>query len=916
MKVFMTPTLSQAEKNNGIGQIIHAEYTYLPEYGIEFVDSPEAADVIACHAGTAQSSRVDVAHVHGLYWTGDPGSGIYQHWHENANKKILDTCRRARFITVPSSWVGECFRRDMRLNPFIVGHGIDYSAWQPGTPGGYVLWNKNRPYDVCDPAPAAELARRGATVWSTFGPKEPVMNLTLIGMRPWEEMKTLIQSADIYLATTRETFGIGTLEAMAAGVPILGYRWGGTADLVKHQVTGYLVEPGDIEGLYEGYEWLRRHRKSTSRAAREFAKSRDWSNVIDAYYHIYEEALSPESADLAVVITCHNYAAYIGAAIESVLVQTDPAAEIIVIDDGSTDASREVIARYQDRIRVIFQENKGVAAARNLGVELAKSPFIICLDADDLLAPEYIQLVRAALLSDRSLGVAYTGLTMLWENGQQTKGAWPPEFSWESQATPHVPPSNCVPCAAAFRRSMWQRAGGYRQEYAPGEDAEFWTRGLSLGFTAKRVTEEGLFIYRLHGGSASKTKRYVSIDDYLPWMRDKRYPMAAPAAVAPEVRSYEDPLISVIIPVGPGHERCVSQALDSLAGQTFREWEALVIDDTGSLELGEFLTPYPFAKWNYRQGPTQGAGAARNRGIDLARAPYVFFLDADDELAPDALQKMLELSQKSGRYVFSDYYIVENGSGRRAIETPEFDPAAYLAERQIHGVTALVPTEWARKARFDPELIGWEEYDYFMQLIRQGFCGTRLPEPLYIYRTALGKRRKDSQAARSALLRIFESRYPGGMTMPGCCGGNAGPILDAKRLIERNTEMVETVQVQPVPGMVRMEFVGDWTGPVTFKANGRVYQGANHPLYKYLDCPPEDAPILERTGKFRRLVVVAPTPEAIEPEKPQLVNATEIESGSTDIVENAGEKQGSGPDSAKPIEETKVSKRKKAAAKK
>src|SRR3972149_7938361 len=101
-------------------------------------------------------------------------------------------------------------------------------------------------------------------------------------------MKELIESAELYLATTPETFGIGTLEAMICGVPVLGYNWCGTADLVRHKETGYLVEPGDINGLAEGVRWLSEHRKEIGVNAREFAKGFDWPEIMGQYFNVFE----------------------------------------------------------------------------------------------------------------------------------------------------------------------------------------------------------------------------------------------------------------------------------------------------------------------------------------------------------------------------------------------------------------------------------------------------------------------------------------------------------------------------------------------------------------------------------------------------------------------------------------------------
>ena len=97
------------------------------------------------------------------------------------------------------------------------------------------------------------------------------------------------------------------------------------------------------------------------------------------------------------------------------------------------------------------------------------------------------------------------------------------------------------------------------------------------------VTPETMFWYRGHEGSASRTHKYVPIDDNKPWLADKVYPMGAPSFYVPAVRSYLNPVVSVIIPVGPGHEELVVDAIESVIGQTIREWELILVDDTGEL---------------------------------------------------------------------------------------------------------------------------------------------------------------------------------------------------------------------------------------------------------------------------------------------------------------------------------------------
>lgn len=863
MKVYISPQVSQTKDDNGIGRVIHAQFKYLPEHGIELVGSPDNADIIAAHVTADGLPRIDVLHCHGLYWTGDSG-GTYDGWHHDANSRIIEAARQAVTISVPSNWVAMPFRRDMRLTPAVIGHGIDWESWQPASKHtGYILWNKNRASDVCNPLPAHLLAERGFDVVSTFAAKNRVIpaKLRVIGAVKHDVMKELIRNAEIYLATTQETFGIGTLEALAAGVPVLGYDWGGTSDLIQHKINGYLVKPGDIEGLIEGIEWIRSSRAVMSETARLSSQRYGWDKVIEQYVELYHQTYETKQSrgdGVSVVVTCYNYANYVGDAIESVLSQTERPAELIIVNDGSKDNSIDVIratlARHDiadTKIIVIDQENQGVAAARNNGVKAATQEHVICLDADDMLAPAYLETLHNAMLQDRGLGIAYTGLLMVNEDGSRFgENGFPPEFNWENQTTPHTPPYNCIPCAAMFRREMWRRSGGVQQIYAPGEDAEFWTRGLSIGFRAKRINTQPLLRYRLHSNGAHVTKKYKSIDLWHPWMRDKRYPMGAPSKKRPIVYSYSEPLISVVIPVGPGHARYLFAAIDSILGQTFRQWELIVVNDSGeSLDL----VPYPFVK-KY-QSDARHPGAARNIGIEQARAPFLFFLDADDYIAPHALEALSAKFVESEHYVYSDWVAVE-GEKTTLRKSGEYQQDQ-IANLMPHAVTALVPTAWARDVGgFDEVIRGWEEWDFYAKLASKGYCGIRLPEALLYYRTDTGQVRKQSFANKEELTETIKSRH--GEIKMGCCGGSgtgAEIVALRKEMIQgtRAFEQEQTTVLWEGAPVVRMKFIGQQTGEQTWKSKieprnpSRQYRGANNDTSRYIDAHKDDVEFLLST---------------------------------------------------------------------
>ena len=113
---------------------------------------------------------------------------------------------------------------------------------------------------------------------------------------------------------------------------------------------------------------------------------------------------------VSVVIPNYNYAHYLRETIDSVLAQTYHEIEIIVVDDGSKDDSKEILAGYGDKIRTIFQQNQGVSAARNNGVKESSGEFIAFLDADDAWLSTKIEKQVARFRSDPKLGLVHVGV--------------------------------------------------------------------------------------------------------------------------------------------------------------------------------------------------------------------------------------------------------------------------------------------------------------------------------------------------------------------------------------------------------------------------------------------------------------------------------------------------------------------------
>lgn len=840
-KIHSLPTLEQARKedSNSINQIVLQLHKHLPQYGWEICDDPQDVQLVAAHAGqTFGEFPCDIAHCHGLYPTfhfKEPK------WHFAANENVIQNLRYAKAITVPSQWVGDIIRRELNREPIVVNWAIDAAQWQYQTAHkGYTLWNKTRMDSVCDPSPIEYLAKElsDSRFVTTFAQTQ-YPNLDIIGRKVFSEMQTIIQDASLYLATTKETFGIGTLEAMACGVPVLGYDWGGTSDIVEHGLEGYLVEPGDLEGLKRGWLWCMKHRQLLKAHARKKALSPHyrWQRVAMQFANLYDEVLlykqSTDEIKASVVIPCWNYAHFLPLAIESVLHQeTDFKFELIVIDDGSNDESLQTAYSYQEKahipFRVIQQANHGVARTRNAGIRASNGDYIVCLDADDLLGDvHFLQTLANALDADPLLGVAYTGLATFEKD--PFAGCYPSQWPTHFNAKLQYEGKNQVPTCCMFRKRAWEQAGGYRHQLQPAEDAGLWYRISLLGWSIRKVSDRPMFFYRYHNASLSAKVRMGSQDEPN-WLAiheagtSKRYPMAAQLDAKTysrfpthPVRNYDQPLFSFIIPVGPGHQEIVHRALDSIWGQIEWRWEVIVINDTPDyLDI-----KYKWAKVINQAGAiTGGAGHARNLGIAYAKGRFAIFLDADDMLKPQFLYETYQLHRATGHYIYSDWWEEKQGI-LSPYATQTYSQEAIFNRMSIHPITALIPMDWVNDVGgFDETLDAWEDTDLFIKMAIAGFCGQRLPKALMVYNHDSGKRRNLGAKQSEILKAVFRERYNEyfeGHKMAKRCCGDQKPKVRELNINDENVVKVMMVEGGAAPISIR--------GLATRKAYGRHQKG-------------------------------------------------------------------------------------------
>lgn len=202
---------------------------------------------------------------------------------------------------------------------------------------------------------------------------------------------------------------------------------------------------------------------------------------------------------VSICIPCHNQAEFVGECIESALRQTYPNVEVIVIDDGSTDHSLEVIRRFGSRIRWETGPNRGAPVARNRALALSSGAFVNFLDADDLLEPEKVERQLPILLS----GAADIVLAQGWFFGEGIP-ARPKSPALPSPAGVdpflYVMRCNLSTCGPLHRREAIVRVNGFRPDLRRGQETELHLRMTAAG--ARLALAEGyLFRSRHHTGS-------------------------------------------------------------------------------------------------------------------------------------------------------------------------------------------------------------------------------------------------------------------------------------------------------------------------------------------------------------------------------------------------------------------------------
>lgn len=256
---------------------------------------------------------------------------------------------------------------------------------------------------------------------------------------------------------------------------------------------------------------------------------------------------------ISIIIPCYRQAHFLPKALGSALAQSIQDVEVVVVDDGSPDDPFTQLGELarDPRVVPIRQENRGLPAARNTGINASRGIFLSFLDADDWLAPEFCERLHPLLARDGTLGFAYCDLRRVYEDAGEH-----PEFEREYSVgksrrvvSGDILPSLLVggyftPNTVLMPRQVLDRVGLFDPELGGNADWDLWLRIAAAGFPV-RYLDERLAYYRIHGENMSGNLEHMRATRLLALRKLFRaFPDAAAAAVGELSRSTEEQFIA------------------------------------------------------------------------------------------------------------------------------------------------------------------------------------------------------------------------------------------------------------------------------------------------------------------------------------------------------------------------------------
>ena len=444
---------------------------------------------------------------------------------------------------------------------------------------------------------------------------------------------------------------------------------------------------------------------------------------------------------ISILITCYNYGQYLMKAVDSAVNQSYKNIEIVIVNDGSTDEYTNTLCRNiaQKNIKVIWQENMGLPGTRDVGIRQAKGEFILPLDADNILDPQFLEKTYTYLLNKPQIGFVYTWMQCFGETDEIRRH---PDFDFKTLLD-----ANYVDVCSLFRKRDWEKVAGFGKSnwINPFDDWHFFLKICELGLSGYCV-KEPLLHYRVHLDSISHKafldyrmllltldkiyelhkKSYMQFDKDKNEFIERNYNNFQDHTLnlLNKLNTADKPLISIIAPVYNAKPAWLQSCIRSVLNQTYTHWELYLCDDGSTnqdtlTELKKWVGHDRRIKIKFN-GVHQGIAAVSNISISMAQGDYVTFLDNDYELSPNALfmvsQAILLNPNVKLIYSYKDK-VGESGNFEHPVFKPDSGPDILLPCQYFNHLTVISKSLSDSLNWFKSDFPGTQGYDLILRCL-------------------------------------------------------------------------------------------------------------------------------------------------------------------------------------------------------
>jgi glycosyltransferase involved in cell wall biosynthesis len=434
---------------------------------------------------------------------------------------------------------------------------------------------------------------------------------------------------------------------------------------------------------------------------------------------------------VSVVIPCYNHARFLSDAVESVAIQTLPCVEVIIVNDGSTDNTSEVVRNLKSRyanmdIKIVEQTNRGLVNSRNNGIKNASGEYIFVLDADDKIHPEALKKMALVLNQNKRVGLVYSYVRYF---GMMNDIRKLPKFDIKRHLKRNITVGNCM-----FRTKAWDEVGGYNPNMKYGY--EDWDFTLSLHENGWKfyLIEEALFYYRKSGLSmidrASHYRNFLRSQVVLnhPKLfgsndRETALHIMNEYDVAAKLGEWtKGPMISVVL---YNFRDCATleRSLINLHEQKYKSIEILLMNSVDN------LTPLDIYNSRYKIIGNNGShttASLKNEAIENATGKFVVFWDAACQYNPEHLGshvQYLEESEIGASYseIIYEQIIIDDKQTTMMENNPLADGFPIKSE-DMDVTFPLIPIVYNQqmlkgKYKFNDRLLYFEDWELLTRLL-------------------------------------------------------------------------------------------------------------------------------------------------------------------------------------------------------